>query len=67
VFAVALEFNFLDVIGLRTEIAAILLRGRNLTLALFVCAFVATLDIRDVVHNSPRSFKVLLRAKSEAP
>jgi len=58
VFAVALELDFLDVIGVRTEVAAVLLRGWNLTLALLVCAFVTTLDIRDVVHNSPRSFEV---------
>ena len=47
----ALELDFLDVIGVRTEVAAVLLRGWNLTLALLVCAFVTTLDIRDVVHN----------------
>jgi hypothetical protein len=58
VFAVALELDFLDVIGVRTEVAAVLLRGWNLTLALLVCAFVTTVDIRDVVHNSPRSFEV---------
>ena len=66
VFAVALELDFLDVIGVRTEVAAVLLRGWNLTLALLVCAFVTTLDIRDVVHNSPL-LRGWLLGQSKAP
>jgi hypothetical protein len=63
----ALELDFIHFIGVRTEVTAILLRGRNLTLALLVSAFVSALNIRDVIHSSPHSFEFCDSVAQTAP
>src|SRR5579864_8009928 len=51
VVTAALKLHFIHRLGVRTEITAKLLRGRNHALALLVRAFVFALRIRDVVHS----------------
>ena len=51
-FTAALQLDFIHVVGIRTEVTSVLLRGWNLTLALLVSAFMPALDIHDVIHDS---------------
>jgi len=57
VFTITLKLDLIYVIGFRTILTAVLLRGWNLTLALLVSAFVPALYIRDVIHSPPPKFE----------
>src|SRR5258707_398533 len=54
-FTVALNFDLIHVVSVRTVRAAVHQCGRNLTPALLVSAFVRTLYISYVVHGPPHS------------
>jgi hypothetical protein len=55
VFTITLKLYLIYVIGFRTILTAVLLRGWNLTLALLVRAFVPTFYVQDVIHDSSPS------------
>lgn len=64
VFTVALELVFICIIGVRTVVAAVLLRAKNLTSASLVSALVPHLRIRDAFHSPPPSFEIRDQALS---